>query len=409
MMDFIAVGYWGFGFAAGVAVAEVSVEEVVGQAAAEFLEIHGVRAGAMDPAIWRAGRLHFLHDRQSPLLSPRLSGAFRNIYAPSAVEVPGGWRLFYGAWDGVETGNDRIYSVNTTDFVDFGERTTVIEHGDFIHVCNVNAVRLPDGAYHMMCTVYPDKDKLNKPAAFHSPDGRTWNGSEAPHEATFEDIIDIEGYAKYAEADINGVNVILHEAGTYRLYFNNWKDAGQVYRASGKDGKRFRFEGVSLKTSHAVNDMKKFDVGGEAFYLMGLHRNADRLWYAWSGDGMRFEGERELGMHLDETDRYIVAIGWVVQGDRLLGYCYGAGAVRELNRNRIFARWLQKKVVFVDEDGGRHEPTRALGPDCQMIPLGQGKAMSGHFEVFAEDGERLVGKSKGIKVHEGRVYRVGVD
>jgi len=40
-------------------------------------------------------------------------------------------------------------------------------------------------------------------------------------------------------------------------------------------------------------------------------------------------------------------------------YCI-AGAVPELNRNRIFARWLQKKVVFTSEDGGtpRGEPVK---------------------------------------------------
>ena len=110
-------------------------------APAGFVEVTGVEAGEFNPLIWQAGTLNFVPDLRSPLLAPR-SGKFRNIYAPSAVETPGGYRLFYGAWDGVPTGNDRIYSA-TTDarFQDFSDRHIVIVPGSYIHVCNVNALR----------------------------------------------------------------------------------------------------------------------------------------------------------------------------------------------------------------------------------------------------------------------------
>ena len=145
---------------------EVAFEAVPGQAELGTVEIHGVSAGAFDPAIWRSGSLNLVPDIRHPLLAPRQGGTFRNIYAPSPVEVPGGWRLFYGAWDGVPTGNDRIYSRITADFVDFGERRIEIEHGAFVHVCNVNAIRLPDDSFRMVCTAYPDASGRNKPAVF---------------------------------------------------------------------------------------------------------------------------------------------------------------------------------------------------------------------------------------------------
>jgi len=90
-----------------------------------YLEVTGVEAGEFTPLIWQDGTLNFLPDLRAPLLAPR-SGTFRNIYAPSAVETTGGYRLFYGAWDGVPTGNDRIYSA-TTDlrFQDFVDRHSV--------------------------------------------------------------------------------------------------------------------------------------------------------------------------------------------------------------------------------------------------------------------------------------------
>lgn len=382
------------------------IKSIAGQAELGFIEIHGVAAGEFDAGLWQSGTPHLLPDVRSPLIRPRLSGVYRNIYAPSVVEVPGGWRVFYGAWDGVDTGNDRIYSLLTTDFIDLHGRTTVIEHGCFIHACNVNALRLPDGSYHMVCTVYPDERKQNKPATFHSPDGKTWNGSPAPHAARMSDIVQIEGYAPYPDADINGVNVILREAGTYRLYFNNWRDSGKVYRASGKDGKKFKFEGTSLKTSHAVNDVKKFVMDDRTHYLMALHRNTDRLWYSLSTDGMRFGPERELACHLSKEDRYIVAVGWVLQGRRLLGLLYGAGAVPGLNRNRIFARWHQKKVVFVTKQGRRIEPTRSLGPDRQFLSLGGDHELEGRFEVLAQDGKTRLGAPIPGKIVSGKIYKL---
>lgn len=394
--------------AAGASPAPFRVEPIPGHAELDTIEIHGVGAGSFSPAIWQAGTLHFQPDVRCPLLAPRVSGVFRNIYAPSAVRVPDGWRVFYGAWDGVATGNDRIYSTFTRDFLDFGERRTEIEHGDFIHVCNVNAIRLDDGGFRMICTAYPDADGLNKPAFFTSLDGTRWNDTPAPYAARRSDLVRVEGYAPYAAADINGVNVILHENGRYRLYFNNWKDPGKVYRASGEDGRHYRFEGVSLPSSHAVNDVRRFASGGTPWYLMGLHMNTNRLWYALSRDGMRFEPERELAAQLGAQDRYIVALGWVTDNGRLLGFLYGAGAVPELNRNRIFARWLQKRVVLVNDQGARMEPAGALGPDRQVIHLRGAKPFDARWEVFAEDGRTPLGQPTRLKVAAGGVYRIAL-
>ena len=137
---------------------------------------------------------------------------------------------------------------------------------------------------------------------------------------------------------------------------------------------------------------------------MALHRNTDRLWYSLSTDGLRFGAERELASHLDNRDRYIVAVGWVVRGQRLLGFLYGAGAVPTLNRNRIFARWLQKKVVFVTDEGKRLTPAWSLGPDRQLIPLDKAGKLAGHFEVFAEDGKTRLAPPVPAHAVSGAVY-----
>jgi hypothetical protein len=377
---------------------DVSVRMIGGQAEFGTIEVHGVGAGDFDAKLWQSGKLNIVPDLRSPLIAPRLRGLYRNIYAPSIVDTGDGWRVFYGAWDGVDSGNDRTYSLPTADFVDLGCRQTVIEHGVFDHVCNVNALRLPDGSYRLMCTAYPDKDGLNKPATFASPDGSVWNGSPAPYEAKLSDIISIDGYEKYKAADINGMNVILYEDGVYRLYFNNFKDFGRVYRATSKDGKQFTFDGPAVEVGACVNDVKKFTAAGKPIYLMGLHMNGDKLWYALSTDGMEFDAPKDLAKNLGDADRYMVAIGWVTRGNRVLGFLYGAGAVGSLDHNRIFGRWLQKKVVFVASDGTRYEPSSAMGPDRQIIKIPQGKELDGTFEVYAEDGVTLLGKSPGKAV-----------
>lgn len=388
------------GFGAGL-------EPFPGQAETGCIEIHGVGAGDFDEALWRAGGVNLLPDLRHPLLAPRQAGVYRNIYAPSAVRVADGWRLFYGAWDGVDTGNDRIYSVFTRDFVDFGARETAIEHGVFIHACNVNALPGRDGGFDMVCTVYPDKQDRNKPAWFSSPDGLIWNGDKAPHPAGYDDIVSIEGYDKYADADINGVNVIFRDGDTLHLYFNNYRDFGRVYHATGTDGKHYQFRGVALECGLAVNDVKRLDTGGGArCWLMGLHMNREALWYSLSGNGETFAPPQSLLNHAGPEDRYIVALGWVTDGNRLLGVLYGAGAVPELNRNRIFARWLQKRAVFTSSDGTVCAPAGAVGPDRQIIRIPEGVNPEGTVQLYAEDGKTPLGEALPVNAKNPLLLRV---
>jgi hypothetical protein len=389
----------------------LSVTRKTAASASSFVEISGVGAGPFNPRFWQAGTLNWVPDLHSPLLEPR-EGPARNIYAPSAVETRDGWRLFYGAWDGVPTMNDRVYSAETRDFLTFANRHTVIEHGRFTHVCNVNALRLADGSYSMVATVYPDERGRNKPAFFRSPDGKTWNGSPEPYVAQSDDMVKIEGYPAYADADINGMNVLLREAGAYRLYFGDFKDLTGVFRASGTDGKSYRLDGKVLEGQYAVNDVKRLRTGTEDWYLMGLHMNGDRLWYSLSRDGLKFPAPQTLFTSRSPAERYIVALGWVVRGEpeqpgtRVLGVLYGAGADSHLASNRIFARWLQKKVVFVGEDGSRTEGEAALGPERQLLSLGKLAHVRGRLELYAENGKTLLGTSPSLTLKAGEAFAI---
>lgn len=361
--------------------------------------VSGVAAGPFDPALWTAGTLNLRFDARHALLEPR-EGPMRNIYAPMAVREGRGWRLYYGAWDGVETGNDRIYTAWTKDFLEFSDRQTVIEHGPFIHVCNCCAIKLPSGEYRMVATAYPhEADGLNRPVGFSSPDGLHWEG-ELPHTAAYGDLLAIDGYEGWPTADINGMNALLHEEGTYRLYFGDFANFGNVYRCSGADFRRFRFDGVALPEALAVNDVRRFDVEGESWFLMGLHMNREFLRYALSRDGMAFEPSQLFTESRDSADAYIVAIGWVVDGNRLLGALYGAGAVPGLNENRLFAKWLQKRVLFECEDGRVVEGMEAIGPDAVLLPLD--RPVRGRFVVYAEDGLTLLARTPRTTLQPGQ-------
>ena len=409
----------GLGALLGLAVLETARAEPAMEVAlttnvapAGWVAISGVEAGEFNPVIWQAGTLNFVPDLRSLLLAPR-SGKFRNIYAPSAVETPGGYRLFYGAWDGVPTGNDRIYSA-TTDaaFQGFFNRHMVIVPGSYQHVCNVNAVGFEDGSFALDATVYP-VGKLNKPTFFRSDvTGTNWNGlAGEPYTVQARDVMDIGGYA-YAAADINGLNVVLRESGVYRLYFGDFKSPGGVFRATSADGKHYTFDAKVLNRAGFVNDVKKFRVGGTSYYLMGLHENGTRLWQTVSSNGVVFPAARTLLTNLGADDAYIVAQGWVVRGPqespgrKLLGVLYGAGPASALNQNSIYARWLQRKVVFVANDGTRYPGTKALGPDRQLLAFSNAGPVTGRFEVYAEDGATLLGMSVAQTVSSGQSYRL---
>ncbi|MCX6890840.1 MAG: hypothetical protein NTX51_04870, partial [Verrucomicrobia bacterium] len=150
-----------------------------------------------------------------------------------------------------------VYSANTPDFIDFYGRHTVIEHGVFMHVSNINVQRSEDGALHAIATALVGGRQANKPVYFLSPDGKNWNGSPEPCTAGISNIVAMDGYPAYDEGDENGANVLLRDNGKWALYFTNWRDPGKCYRAEGDTPAHFKLAGLALNTSHAVTDVKR--------------------------------------------------------------------------------------------------------------------------------------------------------
>ncbi len=366
-------------------------------------EIRGLSAGAFNPKLWQGGKLHLVRDGRMPLIDAK-KGDFRNIYAPSVVPTDHGWTVFYGGWDGTPSGNDRIYRGDVdADFLDITNRHTVIEHNVFQHTCNVNLTRDENGAWAMMATAYPDSAGQNKPITFFSKDGEHWNGDAVPHNAIADELATVAGYANYAKADVNGVNVLLRDDNRWRMYFADFKNFGKTFRASSEDGRHFTLDGDVLDGFVAINDMKKIKLAnGETWYLAGFHMNGDRLYYSLSQDGMKFPPVQTLIAHAGDADRYIVAIGLVVRDDRVLGALYGAGAAGSLDHNRIFAVWLQKKVT-IESAGQTLEMSSAWGSDRQLLKLAA--PIHGRLHLLSEDGETPIADTD-VDLKPGRAYEL---
>jgi hypothetical protein len=134
--------------------------------------------------------------------------------------------------------------------------------------------------------------------------------------------------------------------------------------------------------------------------------NSQTVWYSLSNDGVSFSSpDQTLFSNLSAQDRYIVALGFVTKGDHLLGALYGASAVPTLDQNKIFARWLQKKVSIVDSSGTKHVPQGGFGPDRQWFLAPSSRSLQGTIAVYAEDGVTPLGTGS-VKVSPGKAYRL---
>jgi hypothetical protein len=386
--------------------AQVELQEIPGGASSGIIEVQGVSAGSFNPAYWQHNTLNWVPDARVPMFKALTTSPYQNIYAPWPIEQPDGWRMFYGGWDGSPTPNDRIYSVTTADFLTFDNRILVIDDGDFFEVNNVNVQQLPDGSLHMICTV-ADNDDSNWPGYFSSPDGAVWNGVLEPYEAQFSDIVDIQGYLKYDLPGFNAGNVLFRDNNSWTLYFYNNFDNGFIYRAVGASPSTVQLQGIALGTGHDPQGVVKFVVGGKSWYVMGLMSNAPQLWYSLSNDGVTFAHEQTLFTNLSTVDTSIASVGFVTQGDRILGALYGAntGTPDEVQSdNQIYARWLQKRLVLKDSSGNQ-STGMSYGPDRQWFQAPASGSFTGTADVYAEDGVTLLG-SGNVALTAGKSYRL---
>jgi hypothetical protein len=387
------------------------LQETAGNANPGTAEVQGLSAGDFNPTYWQNNTLNWVPDVREPMFTALTTSPNQNIYAPWALEQPGGWRMFYGGWDGSDTPNDRIYSVTTADFLSFDNRMLVIDHGDFQHVNDVNVQALPDGSLHMMCTG-GTWDGFNWPTYFSSPDGVAWNGTKEPYQARLSDIVNIEGYSDYHAGGFNAGNVLFPESDSWTLYFyDNFSPVGNIYRATGSSPQDVQYQGVSLETGADPNGVNKFVAGGQTWYLMGLMSNMPQLWYSLSKDGLTFAPQQTLFVSLSSLDTSMDTVGFVTKGKQVLGALYGANTGtpdNQLADNKIFGRWLQKKVVITDSAGTQYFAQGSYGPDRQWFAVPTSGSLDGTVVAYAEDGITPLG-SNVVSLSAGKTYALKVN
>ena len=398
------------------------LQAVSGSLPAETIEIQGVSAGPFNPLSWQQNTLNWVPDVRIPMLAAQITGPWQNIGAPWPVQQSNGWLLFYGGWDGTSTPNDRVYDVPTPDFLSFGTRSLIIDHGAFQHVNNVNVTRLSDGSMHMICTVLPGPTGLDKPAYFFSPDGgSTWNGSPAPYAAQATDVLTVTNDNDYPTSDYNGGNVLLWENNAWTLYYSlgvwHAQAPANISRATGADPLQVESTGPVLDTNHYGNDVRKFNVEGKNWYLMALYivttgdTNKDTnivFFYSLSTDGLSFGEQTTLFRGATANDRFIVSLSFVVAGDSVLGVLYSGNPAGPCCAGQIFARWLQRSITITDSTGAQFVLRGGYGPDRQWFTLPSSGPIQGNITVFAEDGITPLAKGT-VNTSAGQAYRLTID
>jgi hypothetical protein len=182
----------------------------------------------------------------------------------------------------------------------------------------------------------------------------------------------------------------------------------QVQYATSTDFKNFTYHGVALNEWRICNDVKKFSYGGQSNYLWAYHLNASHVWYSTGTSIAAPSPSSVLFSNNGTADTYITSPCFVTDGTRLYGSLYGAGAPSALNQNRIFATWLQKKVVFTATSGTTIgiNGNQSYGPDRQQVATSAIQSVgTGRFSVYDTDGVSLLYVSPVLTLRKGDVWQ----
>ena len=358
-------------------------------------EIRQVGSRNFDP-----GKLSVWHnDVRRPLIAP---GAGQNIYAPTVVENgSGNWNIYFGGWDHTRI-NDEVSIANSPDnFLTYGNHISMVTHGEFLHVNNCSAIKVSDQSWKMICTAYPVATK-NKPILFSGTNGIDWS----PNSGTSGSLIKMTGYDGWENADVNGGNVLYFENGLYHLFFNNFSvNPIGVFHATSNDCINFQYQGNVQPVNRVPNDLKSFEFNNSKVYVLATHVNTGNIHLSLSSSLTSFTDAPIVLESRGEDDKYIVAPGLVSDGKRLLGVLYGACAVNTLNFNRIFARWLQLKVIFKNKYVQWGDIEEAYGPD--RIRMYQNSSIeTGEFYIYDSDGATLLYTSPTVTMRSGDIWKL---
>jgi hypothetical protein len=352
-------------------------------------------------------------DERGVIVSPS-SGTYRNIYAPFAVNKSGSsWNIYFGGWDGESPApgtlpNDRVSMTTTNDnFMNISNlHSTIISNGTFQHANNECVFKVSSTDWRMVYTTLPNGSNINKPGYATSLDGVNWT----PAAGSWSYLLNMSGYSNWIAADVNGGNTIYREPnGTWHLYFIDNPRFDGIHHATSTDFINYTYVGDPLSTAgSAMTDFKPFSYGGNTYYMGLFPYPNNRISATVSMSLSTFPPLQTLFTSFGNgfNDNYFTTAGWVQDGQRIFGVLYGAAPTNDLLNERIFARWLQKKVIFENSSGVRWGDVEyGYGPDRVRMILAAGNSVeTGRFSVYDTDGSTLLYQSPLVTMRSGDVW-----
>lgn len=425
--------------------------------AGNSIEVRNVGSTAFDPnkaAVWNYDVRNPIIDASNTQPNPACTNqtyhgsmdmyptlkTLRNIYAPSVIKTGvNSWRIFYGGYDNIcqEAQADRIYKIDTNDgFESFTGKTMVLDSGSFAAINNPSVVQDSAQNLKMIFTscIFSGGNNYcgsaNKPGrAASTNNGATWSPSPPTPSGNATNMSGYANWGGYTSGeDVNSTNALLLDNGTYYMY---WKGGGPTnYFATSTDGINFNHGGTLLTSTtgepnelgrclhYGVYDAKK--INGQ--YVWTYHYNCDKVFWKtspWANSWITSPTtlfETRTSYPALGTDLSITSPTLVTDGIRLLGIMYGAnkgvdfsppgtGAWGDLWRNKIYARWLQKKATISNSFVSLNQ-TMSRGPDNSVIKTDSSLSIeTGVLRIYDTDGITLLYTSPPLTFRAGDIWR----
>jgi hypothetical protein len=200
--------------------------------------------------------------------------------------------------------------------------------------------------------------------------------------------------------------VILRDAsGTWHLFFDDFNNFPGVQHATGTDSVNYSYVGDALQASVIMNDLKAFNSGGTTYYVGAYHFNTQNIWTTVGTDLTNLPQPQVAFTNQGAADSYMDSAGLVQDGSRIYGILYGASGSSTLLGNQIYARWLQKKVIFENASIRWGDVEQGFGPDQIHLYMAQGQnVVTGRFAVYDTDGTTLLYHSPKVTICAGDVW-----
>lgn len=362
------------------------------------MQIAGTRANAFNPNKLKTWNF----DERGEVISPR-PGYYRNIYSPQAVHLGGDvYRIYFHGYDGVSLGDayDRIYTTVTWDnFWSFEPHFLQIDHGQCLNVGNESVVWVGPNDWRMFYTCggsaqYPG----DRTGYATSTNGTSWT----PSQGSMSHFVQVTGYPDWQNGQFNGVNPIIRDAaGVWHYYFMDSRYNNGVEHATGTDGVNFTFRNKAQIWGTALNDIKPFQYNGQTHYAACYHTNNNLMWVSTTTNLSALNDPVVAFTSNGSADATMATCGWVQDGTRILGMLYGGGPPSTNNQFRIFARWLQKRVVFTNAYG-TWDVNTGYTPSNSRLALTS--IETGRFKVYDTDGTTLLYTSPEVTVRPGDMW-----